>query len=317
VLVAESFVDSQMFRGTCYKASGWELLGQTQGYGRSRQDYYVEHERPKQLWVRELVAGARTILRGRNLPEELAGIEEGLAPDCVVGVEEIGRMKAFFEQVPDWRKNHGTYRMSSLVALVLCATLSGARRGQRDLAAFAAGLTIKQLKALGLPRRGNPRKYLVPKETTFQRFLSKADNHAIEKALLGWQDRVLGKRQEDDNQVSVDGKELLNSQGVELVSAYCVKSGRWLGSELVEEKSNEIPAAQRLLLRAPIEGMLVTADAMHTQTKTARIITQEKGADYLFTVKGNQSTLADGIETLFNGIKTPFFHNKHATALKP
>jgi len=42
VLIAESFVDGQWFRGTCYQASGWTWLGQTQGYGRHRQDYYVE-----------------------------------------------------------------------------------------------------------------------------------------------------------------------------------------------------------------------------------------------------------------------------------
>jgi len=32
VLLAESFVDVQVFRGTCYKASGWQELGLTQGY---------------------------------------------------------------------------------------------------------------------------------------------------------------------------------------------------------------------------------------------------------------------------------------------
>jgi hypothetical protein len=31
VLVAESFVDLQHFQGTCYKASGWTLLGHTAG----------------------------------------------------------------------------------------------------------------------------------------------------------------------------------------------------------------------------------------------------------------------------------------------
>ena len=36
VLVAESFVDSQLFRGTGYQASGWTLLGQTQGYRRAQ-----------------------------------------------------------------------------------------------------------------------------------------------------------------------------------------------------------------------------------------------------------------------------------------
>lgn len=33
---------------------------------RSQQDFYEAHDRPKQLWVRELREGARTILRGRK-----------------------------------------------------------------------------------------------------------------------------------------------------------------------------------------------------------------------------------------------------------
>ena len=103
VLLSESFVDSQLFRGTSYKASGWTLLGQTAGYGRSRQDYYVAHERPKQLWVRELRPGARTILRGRNLPAALRALEEGQVAECAASAEELGRMLRFFEGLPDWR----------------------------------------------------------------------------------------------------------------------------------------------------------------------------------------------------------------------
>jgi hypothetical protein len=64
----ESFVDSQLFRGTCYKAQGWHLLGQTKGYERSRQDYYTEYERPKQLWVREIHPEARRLLSAARLP---------------------------------------------------------------------------------------------------------------------------------------------------------------------------------------------------------------------------------------------------------
>jgi len=48
VLAVESFVDGQLFRGTCYKAQGWSQLGETSGHGRHAQDYYVEHQRPKQ-----------------------------------------------------------------------------------------------------------------------------------------------------------------------------------------------------------------------------------------------------------------------------
>lgn len=317
VLVAESFVDSQLFRGTCYKASGWELLGQTQGYGRSREDYYVAHERPKQLWVRELRPGARTVLRGRNLPQALAAVEAQQAPECVQSPAQLEQMRGFFEGLPDWRKKQGDYKLSSLVTVAVCAILCGARRGQRDLAAFAAGLTRGQMDALKFPRRGNPRRYLVPKETTFYRLLSRLESRALEKALLHWQDQVLGPRAAWDDQVAVDGKELLSSRGLQIVSAYTVKGGRWLGSEPVGEGSNEIPAAQELLRRAPIEGMLVSADALHTQTETARLIVQDRGADYLLTVKGNQPTLEDNVRQTHQGLAhafSPSAVNRHCPA---
>ena len=54
VLIAETFVDPEQFRGTTYQVSGWTLLGKTQGFQRSQRDFYQAHDRPKQLWVREL-----------------------------------------------------------------------------------------------------------------------------------------------------------------------------------------------------------------------------------------------------------------------
>jgi len=292
VLVVESFVDSQLFRGTCYKASGWTLLGQTQGYRRARQDYYVAHDRPKQLWVKELQPGARTILRGRTLPQALQPAVRHQPPECLQTPDELERMRGFFAGLPDWRQRACPYPVGTLVTVTVAAMLSGVVLGQRDLAAFAAGLTSAQMTALGFPRRGNPRRPLVPGETTFFRLLSHLHSRALEQALLDWQNHVLGPRPAADDQVAVDGKELLNSQGQPIVSAYTVQGGRWLGSEAVVPSSNEIPAAQTLLRRAPIEGMLVTADALHTQSETARIIVQERGAEYFFTVKGNQPQLA-------------------------
>ena len=40
VLALETFVDPQRFKGTCYKAAGWEPLGSTQGCERDWQDFY-------------------------------------------------------------------------------------------------------------------------------------------------------------------------------------------------------------------------------------------------------------------------------------
>ncbi len=57
VLVLETFVDPQRFRGTCYQAAGWQPLGPTQGYERDWQDFYTDTRHPKQLWCTALGKG--------------------------------------------------------------------------------------------------------------------------------------------------------------------------------------------------------------------------------------------------------------------
>lgn len=308
VLVAETFVDPEQFRGTTYQVSGWTLLGKTKGFQRSQQDFYEAHDQPKQLWVRELRPGARTLLRGRNLPEACRACEQDRPPDCSQSPEELGQMKAFFGDIPEWHVRQPDFPIEGLVAVTVCAMLCKVCLGQRDLAGFARNLTRDQRKALGFPRDWTKRihTYLPPSESTFARMLQHMDNLALQRALLRWLDHRLGQRDPQGDQVSADGKELLNSQGAEVISAYSVQSGRWLGSEAVAPGSNEIPAVQRLLQRVDLEGSLVTADALNTQTETARIVVQDQGGDYLFTVKGNQSGVADQVQQLYANVSRAF-----------
>jgi hypothetical protein len=308
VLIAETFVDPERFRGTTYKVSGWTLLGETKGFERSCRDFYEPHDKPKQLWVRELQPGARTILRGRNLPAACQACEEDRAPDCPQGPEELEQMKIFFGDIPEWRTRKVDFPLRSLVAVTVCALLCKVCLGQRDLAAFARNLTREQMKALGFPRDWNSRlhRYIPPSESTFARLLRQVNNQALQQGLLRWLDHLLGKRNPVGDQVSVDGKKLLNSQGVEVVSAYSVGQGRWLGSEAVAEGSNEIPAVQAVLRRVDLDGSLVTADALNTQSQTARIVVQEKGGDYLFTVKGNQPGVAANVQKLYRSLARAF-----------
>jgi len=310
VLIAETFVDPERFRGTTYQVSGWTRLGETKGFGRSRADFYEAHDKPKQLWVRELQPGARTILRGRNLPAACQACEQDRPPDCVQSPEELEQMEIFFGDLPEWRQRQRSidFALSSLVAVTVCAMLCKVCLGQRDLAAFARNLTREQMKALGFPRDWSRRihRYISPSESTFARMLRHLDNQALQRALLRWLDHVLGQRNPVGDQVSVDGKELLNSQGLKVASAYSVTQGRWLGSEAVAQGSNEIPAVQAVLRRVDLEGSLVTADALNTQTQTARIIVQDKGGDYLFTVKGNQPGVADNVQQLYRSLSRAF-----------
>ncbi len=84
--------------------------------------------------------------------------------------------------------------------------------------------------------------------------------------------------------MAVDGK------AVHLLSAVTRQLRLTIDQVAIDEKSNEIPAFAPLLEKVkPPPGTLITADAMHCQQKSARIVLQDYGGDYLFGLKGNQS----------------------------
>ena len=64
-----------------------------------------------------------------------------------------------------------------------------------------------------------------------------------------------------------------------------------LAQTAVGEKTNEIPTLRELLVPLDLRARVVTADALHTQTETARYVVEEKGAEYVLTVKDNQKTM--------------------------
>jgi hypothetical protein len=132
------------------------------------------------------------------------------------------------------------------------------------------------------------------------------EDDLIERVLLRWQDQILGPGQ--DRIVIFDGKKVRHA-GVEIVNAVD-SQGRFLGSVLTDAKSNEIPAARQLLGGQDLLGKILIADAMHTQDETGQLILFEKGADYLLTVKGNQSTLQTNLEKLFE--KKSFSPSAHS-----
>ena len=52
--------------------------------------------------------------------------------------------------------------------------------------------------------------------------------------------------------------------------------------------------------------MVITADALHGQRETARMITEELGAHYVLFIKANQPSLLDAIMTRLNGTDAEF-----------
>lgn len=304
LLVVESFVDPQRFRGTAYRASGWIELGPTAGFSRCARDYYVEHDQPKALFVRELGKDSCRMLAAEVLPPELAVVEEKVGPRPTQSVRELRSLVAHFRRVPDFRSRYENYPLWSLLAIIACAHFCGAPRGPTDLAAFAQRLTQAQRRALGI-RRAKDGRYPAPSQPTFSRLLAAVDPLKIEEAILAFQEQQRGPPPKDEL-VAIDGKQPSHSGGQHLLTAVSLPSQHYLASRPVDEKTNEIPIAQKLIPQLDLEGRLVALDALHTQTRTARALVQEAGADYLLTVKGNQEQLQKTLQTLFTATPAAF-----------
>jgi hypothetical protein len=77
VHLAESFVDTKRFRGTCYRASNWVYLGQTAG--RSKRGNAFLPGSPKALFVYPLRRDARRLLGAGSAPAGVAAASGGAA----------------------------------------------------------------------------------------------------------------------------------------------------------------------------------------------------------------------------------------------
>ena len=311
--LVESFVDPQLYQGTAYKVSGWSHLGKTAGWKRDAADFYIRHDAPKQIWVRELVKKACVKLRAAQLPREWAKVEATVTPHCTSTVKEIRSLMASLRQdLPEFRRAQGLgYPLAGMVSLIIMALATGVRQGPDDLAQFADTLSQPQLRALGFRRDRRTRRYRSPKKTTFTRVLARVDAAILERVLLNWQRRLTGPMQ--DSLVIIDGKKLRHGGG-EIVNA-SNGQGQYLGGLITPAKSNEIPAARQVLRRLDLAGKIVLSDALHTQVETAQQILFEQGGDYLMTVKANQPTLQATLQKLFEPqALSPSGHAAHPRA---
>ena len=303
VVAVETFVDPDQFCGTVYTANGWVELGKTDGSGRHQRDYYVRHDKPKRLFVRELCRNARRSLQAEQLKPALAGVEAKAGVKSRHTVKEIGSIVEQLKKAPDFRKRIESYPLWTLLAIYLLAVLCEAPRGSKDLAKFARKLSQAQRRALGVRKRHG--RYPAPSQPTFWRLLQEINGTKLEQILLAVQAQLRGPAPKEEL-IALDGKEPKHGGGQSVLSAVCVPSQYYLASGIVDTKTNEIPVARQLFKDLDLSGRLVSLDALHTQTETARELVLEAGADYLLTAKDNQPTVHQNIEKLLPAPKADF-----------
>jgi hypothetical protein len=153
-------------------------------------------------------------------------------------------------------------------------------------------LSAEHLHRLGLAR--------APEESTMRKVFARVDAAALDRqlAVVAW---TRTRHIQGARVIAIDGKTVRGARtgaraAPHLIAALDHVSGVVLGQNVVDAKSNEIPAVRDLLAGfdpADLHGCVVTVDAMHTQDDTAAAILAA-GAHYVFTVKGNRPTLQRG-----------------------
>jgi predicted transposase YbfD/YdcC len=210
-------------------------------------------------------------------------------PAVAAQPDRASQLLELLARVPDPRDPRGVrYRLDGVLAVAVSAVLAGAR-SFAAIGSWAADLSGPDLARLGIEA--------APDESTLRKLFARVDADALDRqigAFVWTRTHVAGGRRV----VALDGKTVRGArsraggqQGApHLIAAFDHTAGAVLGQVAVAAKSNEIPAVRDLLACFELTGVVVTVDAMHTQTDTATAITAA-GGDYVFTVKANQPGL--------------------------
>jgi hypothetical protein len=305
-VMAESFTDIELFHGTCYRACGWEAVGQSAGYSRHRADFYIKNDRPKKLWMKLLCPDAKAILCGASLAEEHTQAETP-ATGGVLPLSS-GQMRSLLEvlfKVKDPRGKNTRFKVPSVLVIVAMALLCG-KRDISQFHRFGWRLRQDQRALIRLPvKKGNRKIREIPGYNVYYQLLSRLDLDAFAGVLNEWLKQRNG---ELPGALAVDGKMIRDCVGVVTMADHDTgipHSAAIMSQKEGEGADCEMMVAQKLVEKSGgLASKVVTGDALHAQRKTSRQIV-EHGGEYLLQVKNNQQTVFKLASSTFEDA-TPF-----------
>jgi predicted transposase YbfD/YdcC len=207
----------------------------------------------------------------------------------------------FFSDLTEPRGSNKRHKLIDIIAIALCAVISVADTWE-EIEEFGHAKAEWFETFLELPHG-------IPAHDTFARIFASMDPKEFQKAFLGWVESIQSITR---GIIAIDGKTLRRSykkdkSPIHMVSAWALENKMVLGQVKTKEKSNEITAIPELLTLLELEGCIVTIDAMGCQKEIAKMII-DKGADYVFGLKGNQGTLHDDVKLYFEDCLPSSFH---------
>lgn len=272
VWLAETFVDPELYQGTCYRAAGWAFLGHTRGFAKNH-DIYTHHGRIKSVFVRPLRQDALQKLAD-------PGFQPPLKPRLTtmkLSENDAYLLHKALLTIPDSRMPRGIrHHRLAILSIAVCAIICGARSFDA-IAQWGKACTQKMLKRLGCRKKPGTDLYEAPSEPAIRRFLQSLDGQAVDWAITGWLESIMGA----GVAIAVDGKTLKGARSpdgrqMHLLAAFLHQEATVVAQAQVPSTTNEIKVVKQLLDPLPMQGTVATLDALHTQQETARYLVEEK-----------------------------------------
>lgn len=220
-----------------------------------------------------------------------------------------------FSGISDQRhQSYTKYRLENLLGICLVLAIMG------RFTSFHGAETYVRLKPQEFIRLGLVKEGEYPSNDTFRRLFVMLDNREFEEETIGRIRRFFEKVSDRAGENSTPETRIISGDGqvvrgtrishgdgttdsaINMMNLYVVSSGLVLRSVPIDGKTNEIPVFQELLQKIDIKNAVITADAMHCQNETARIIDSRKGF-YCFPVKENQSELREELVRIISKSK--------------
>lgn len=303
-LLAETFTDPRRHKGTCYRAAGWLSVGETAGYGRHRAEFLSHHGAAKCIWVRPLQKDAREVLGARAVPAaQERALSRGGAAHLVLATPQRRSLREALRSVPDPRRREAQRYPSAAMLTVICLGLLAGAGTLAAIHRLALRMSDAERRVLGFRRKGGPNEYPAPSYFALWHLLRRLDLDALARILTAWLQEHAGHL---PRRLALDGKDVRAGLGM-IVTLADAETGIPVALKPAPGKGHELKKGQALLAdpQVHLNGMIVTADALHCQTETAQLIAQQRGAEYVLQVKGNQPSV-ENVARFAVPEKTPF-----------
>jgi hypothetical protein len=189
-----------------------------------------------------------------------------------VALRSFDQLIGLLSEIPDPRRAEGKlYKLPYVVLFSILAAVTGGN-SYRSIETFIKVHRDRLNAAFGL------RWKRAPAHTAIRAILHGLDPSAVEQAFrrhaAGLQDQQADPARRT---IALDGKVLRHSfdnfrdrKAAQLLHAFDTGAGLVLAHIEIDEKSNEIPAAQQLLGELDVARSTITLDALHCQKKPSR-----------------------------------------------